>query len=317
MNVLVSGIASDIGFGAGRILREWGWIGSLHGIDVQAEHPGLFVFDNHAVSPRANAENYLNWVSSYIEKNKIKLFIPTSEAEIKILSELGVEEIAGSYLLISNQNAVKHCLDKYSCMRFLNDHGVRVPENGIVGKTLPTKFPVIVKPREGQGSKQIQQFRNLSLFLQYATKDYIWQEYLTPEDQEYTCPVYHSEFRGTQLIVLRRTLAGGLTGRGEVVNEPRIERYVSKIAHHMKLDGVINIQLRLTSTGPCLFEINPRLSSTLVFRDKMGFSDLRWWIQDRVGIENTPPISNYVAPKPGTRFYRGAQEYITPRQSKK
>lgn len=311
MNVLISGIAGDIGFGAGRILRHWGWTGRLYGIDIHSEHPGEFVFDQHAVAPRATDETYLSWLAFYIERQNIDLFIPTSEAEIAVLSEHGLQEIAGARILIANRDAINHSLDKHACMSYLAERGLRVPENGIVGVTAPFTYPVIVKPRAGQGSKQIQRIDDGQTFRERAIPGQIWQEYLAPDDQEYTCPVYHAAARGTRILVLRRTLSGGLTGRGEVVTEPRIEHYVADIAEQLKLDGAINVQLRLTENGPCLFEVNPRLSSTLVFRDQMGFCDLRWWIQDTVGAEHTPPLPTYRPPAPGTRFFRGAQEYIT------
>ena len=68
----------------------------------------------------------------------------------------------------------------------------------------------------------------------------------------------------------------------------------------------MNIQLRLTDDGPIVFEINPRLSSTLVFRDMLGFKDLEWWIQSKTKQK----ISSYNKPKAGTLFYRGISEYI-------
>lgn len=311
MNVLVSGIAGDIGFGAGRILRDWGWMGQLYGIDIHSEHPGEFVFDHHTVAPRAADGSYLNWLELHIKRHNIGLFIPTSEAEISVLSAHGLHEIAGARILISNHQAISVSLDKRACMSFLGERGIRVPKNGIVGVSSPLRYPVIVKPRAGQGSKQVQKIDDAHTFSERATVGQIWQEYLAPDDQEYTCPAYHSVARGTQILVLRRTLSGGLTGRGEVVNESRIEHYVAEISRAINLVGAINVQLRLTENGPCLFEINPRLSSTLVFRDKMGFCDLRWWIQDTVGVEHTPPLPPYRPPSIGTRFYRGTQEYIT------
>lgn len=311
MNALISGIASDIGFGAGRIMRDWGWNGRLYGIDIHSEHPGEFVFDQHAVAPRATDEAYLSWLTFHLTLHNIGLFIPTSEAEIAVLTERGLREIGGARILIANQRAVTHSLDKRTCMAVLSECGLRVPENGIVGVTAPSTYPVIVKPRAGQGSKHIQRIDDAQTFDKRATPGQIWQEYLAPDDQEYTCAIYHSKSRGTHTLVLRRTLSGGLTGRGEVVADPCIENYVAEIARHLELDGAINVQLRLTADGPCLFEINPRLSSTLVFRDKMGFCDLRWWVQDAVGPEHTPALPPYCPPTPGIRFFRGAQEYIT------
>lgn len=317
MNLLISGIASDIGFGAGRILRDWGWSGELHGIDIHADHPGRFVFDRDEVAPRANDKNYLNWLTSYIKRHSIGLFIPTSEAEISILADQGLRSIAGALILIVNRFAITHSLDKYECMGFLAGKGVRVPQSGLVGVTVPATYPVIVKPRSGQGSKCVQHIQSVDAFNERAIEGYIWQEYLAPDDQEYTCPVYRSATRGMQILVIRRTLSGGVTGRGEVIANPLIENYVAKVAHHLELDGAINIQLRLTEYGPCLFEVNPRLSSTLVFRDKMGFCDLRWWIQDTIGLESSPPLSTYSKPTLGTRFFRGVHEYIATSRQKK
>ena len=101
-------------------------------------------------------------------------------------------------------------------------------------------------------------------------------------------------------------MKGGLTSSGVVVKNKDIESYVNKIAMAIKLKGSINIQLRMTSNGPILFEINPRLSGTLVFRDKMGFMDLRWWVSDLFGLKNMV----YKPPKAGTKFYRSYSEYI-------
>jgi len=311
LNILISGIASDIGFGAGRILRDWGWSGRLCGIDIQAEHPGDFVFDQLAVAPRATSETYMRWLASHIEHHDIGLFIPTSEAEIEVINKHGLREIAGAKILLANKSAIDLSLDKYACMSYLKKRGLRVPDNGVVGDSAPLTYPVIVKPRSGQGSKEVQKIEDSLAFNERALLGHIWQDYLSPDEQEYTCPVYHSSTRGKRILVLRRTLVGGLTGRGVVVNDPLIEHYVESIARTLEIEGAINVQLRLTASGPCLFEVNPRLSSTLVFRDKMGFSDLRWWIQDTVGSEHTPPIQSYQAPAPGTRFFRGAQEYIS------
>jgi carbamoyl-phosphate synthase large subunit len=314
VNVLISGIAGDIGFGAGRILRDWGWAGRLYGIDIISEHPGSFVFDHHAVAPRATDATYLNWLEQHVERHNIGLFIPTSEAEISLLSEQGLSTIRNAVILICNHITISNSLDKRKCMSFLAAKGVRVPDNGIVGIASPITYPVIVKPRSGQGSKQIQRIEDAQTFAERAIPGQIWQEYLAPEDQEYTCPIYYSAKRGIKILVIRRSLTrGGVTGRGEVIYEPRIEKYLEEIAQHLEVRGTINIQLRLTQDGPCLFEINPRLSSTLVFRDKMGFCDLRWWIQDMLGEDKAPELSNKLSPEPGTKFYLGAQEYIISR----
>lgn len=306
MNFLVSGVGGDIGFGVGRILKDWQESAVVHGIDIQAEHAGLFVFDRCAVAPRAFSCEYIDWVSDYISANNINIFIPTSEAEISRLTKEGLSKIGDARILKSNDLTILKSLDKFECLRFLSSNGVRVPANGVVGFQKPKYYPVIVKPRSGQGSKGIRRIDDNAAYCALQVENAIWQEYLAPDDEEYTCPVYRSPEAGIRVLVLKRKLQGGLTVSGEVVDNAEIIKYVEVIASLLNLKGVMNIQLRLTASGPLLFEINPRLSSTLVFRDKMGFCDLRWWLADVLGFDMPP----YQPPQIGTRFYRGAQEYV-------
>ena len=45
MKVLVSGVASNIGFDIGRILKEWNIFEILYGVDISEDHPGSLIFD--------------------------------------------------------------------------------------------------------------------------------------------------------------------------------------------------------------------------------------------------------------------------------
>ena len=305
MKVLISGVAGDIGFGIARILRDWAVFSELHGIDIHDDHPASAIVDKFTVAPEAKSEEYLNWISKYVIDNDICAFIPTSESEIKTLTDKSVYKIGDVKIIRNNDFTVKKSLDKYECLSYLSSCGINVPKHGLVGKDRVESFPVIAKPRSSQGSKNILLI-NDSEQLAHVENGFVWQSYLEPDDEEYTCAVYSYDTRNIRLLILRRKLRGGLTCSGEVVDNPVIENYVRLIAEKMQLKGAINIQLRLTIKGPLLFEINPRISSTVVFRDKLGFSDLRWWLADELSID--PP--SFKRPKVGTRFYRGSQEYI-------
>lgn len=305
MKVLISGIAGDIGFGIARILKEWNIFSELHGIDIHSDHPGCLVLDKCVIAPRANEEIYIKWLTNYIGDNQIDIFIPSSEAEISVLTSAGLYKLAGAKILRNTDFTIQKSLDKFECLSYLSSKGITVPKNGLIGDTSPTHYPVIVKPRSGQGSKGVKVVHNEDE-LNQCLKNWVWQEYLFPDDEEYTCAIYKSTISSFRSLILKRKLVGGSTGSGIVIENSEIEKYIHKIAEAMQINGAINIQLRLTKQGPLLFEINPRLSSTLVFRDKMGFTDLRWWLADILKLK-TP---EYHAPKSGIRFYRCPQEYI-------
>ena len=143
-------------------------------------------------------------------------------------------------------------------------------------------------------------------FPEFDHENFIWQELLADDDQEFTCAAYSPDKIEKQILIIKRTLDGGVTGSGEIVDNSEILEYISSIMDAFQLKGVMNVQLRLTKDGPVLFEINPRLSSTVVFRDKLGFTDLKWWINDLTSSNK----NIYCQPEVGTKFYRKTHEYI-------
>ena len=306
MNILVSGVGSDIGFGVGRILKEWGIFRTLYGIDVSNDHPASIIFDKIDVAPHSNNQDYINWILKYITFNKIDVFIPTSELEILKVSR-NIEKLNFKCkVLINHSLIIEKCIDKYETLNFLSLNGIQVPNNGLVNENkLPKKFPVIVKPRISQGSKGVKKIENISI-LKKVLDESVWQEYLLPEDEEYTCSVYVTKGLNARVLVIKRTLVCGYTEKGVVVNNHTINEYIDKILSVFKLPGLYNIQLRLTHQGPKLFEINPRLSGTLVFRDKLGFQDLRWWLSENLDLK----LPKYKMVLDGKKIYRGSIEYI-------
>ena len=90
-------------------------------------------------------------------------------------------------------------------------------------------------------------------------------------------------------IILQKTGASSLykqariqdlwSGYGEIIEDDRIEHLLVKLAKFLNLRGSINVQLRIHKEQPTVFEINPRFSSTVLFRHLFGFKDLLWSIE--------------------------------------
>ena len=306
MNILVSGVSGDIGFGLGRILREWCLFDKLYGIDISKDHPGSLIFDFTDVSPRADNYAYIDWLIDYVKINNIEIFVPTSEAEILQVSRNINVFNSVCRVLINDSRLIEKSLDKHETLNYLENCGVDVPEHGLAEPSFkPTRYPVIAKPQRGQGSKGLIKVSNAAQFCDICD-DYVWQEYLEPDDEEYTCAVYVSKALKSRILLLKRVLVGGYTGRAIVVKNREIEEYVKKIIAAWDVAGLYNIQLRLTNYGPKLFEINPRVSSTVVFRDKLGFEDFKWWVLETLGME----LPFYKEVCAGTKIFRGNTEYI-------
>jgi carbamoyl-phosphate synthase large subunit len=307
-NIVVTGCGGDIGISIGRILKISNVSNRVIGCDINEEHGGSAFFDVFEIVERTDSKFYIERLLNVCKKYSVDLIIPTSEPELRFfLNEDIVGTLDGTPVLGVNKKALTIGFDKVLTSDFLKYSGLSYPWTILVSKGMPKEFPCIIKGRYGAGSREIVVVEE-EVVDYYATKrpDDLWQEYLRPDDQEYTCGVYRSKTGEIRTIILKRRLDGSLTVYGEVRENMEIEAMLNRLAEILDLRGSINPQLRLTERGPVIFEINPRFSSTVMFRHLLGFKDLLWSINEIAG----KVIGDYMPPRAGTRFYRASQEVI-------
>ena len=92
--------------------------------------------------------------------------------------------------------------------------------------------------------------------------------------------MYRSKEGHIEFIQFDRLLVGGLTGWARVIKNKQVGNLLSVIAKGWNLEGSINVQLKITKKGPMIFEINPRFSSTVYMRHKLGFTDVIWSLKE-------------------------------------
>lgn len=304
---VVTGSGGDIGFNIGRILKDINPSVELIGLDCRELHAGRGLSDVSYTVDLARSEKYLPQISKILADHKPEVFIPTSEAEIDVLSR-HPEVLANVVTLILSRAVLNVGLDKFETFKFLAQNDLPAPMTFLANNFSEEIFPAILKPRSGHGSKFIQKVDGESDLRKYSVnlEQYVLQKFLPTADEEYTCGLYRSSKGEVRSIVLKRKLTGGFTGEGIVVENDTISKLLSDIAININLVGAINVQLRLENEIPYVFEINPRFSSTVMFRHLMGYKDLLWSIQDAFG----EPIGEYSPPKAGTAFFRVSSEII-------
>jgi len=255
--------------------------------------------------PLASAPEFLPALSDLIVRLGDPVVIPTVPAEIDKLA-VTAERAKQFQLLMAPSGLVATFSDKLETAHWLSDHGFPTPQTVMLDAVGAADLPLVIKPRVGSGSRNVDVVRHLDHLsrLQAAGGDMVAQEYLAGDDSEYTCALFRA--RGeTRCLVMRRTLLGGLTGTAVVENRPEIVAMLSHLAEESLLNGSINVQLRLTAKGPRIFEINPRFSSTVMMRHRLGFQDLVWAVRDLDG--NPPP---HVHIPDGGRVYRMSREVV-------
>ena len=310
-NILVTGCGGDIGQSLGKILVKSPYTKNLFGIDISDKNAAQFIYPNFSVGLPYTNTAYLQKLEAFVKDNAIDIVIPIAEPELRYFSENNIlDKIGNAKIITASAMALEVGFDKYKTAEFLKAEGLPFPKTDLAKglKTIET-FPVILKSRTGSGSKDIYKISSMDEFSFYTRnniEDYVVQEFITDINGEFTCGLYRSSKGDIRSQIFKRELHGGYSGYGEVIENKTITNLLETLAMKLDLLGSINVQLRITDNSPKIFEINPRFSSTVLYRHLFGFEDLIWSIEDRLGME----LSDYRQNAVGRKFYKGYEEYI-------
>ena len=307
LNILLTAVGGDIGFSVYKILREQNFINNLICSDISSNNPGAHICKIFEILPKASEDSYLTALENLVKKYSLDLIIPLSEAELRYFSKNRIRNMLNAQILMASQKATEIGFDKYATIQFLKNNRLSYPRTiKIKSGKKPYSYPCIIKNPIGCGNKATFIAENEEDFNFYSAKfpGYIAQQYISGD--EYTCGVYRGRDKGIRTIIFKRELQGGITGHGALIHDARIETLLVKVAENLELYGSINVQLRMNDSGIYIFEINPRFSSTVLFRHKLNFKDLIWSIQDFCDEE----IDKYEEEAKPVEFYRMYDEFI-------
>jgi carbamoyl-phosphate synthase large subunit len=311
--IVVSAANSDISLSIARIIRLCVKDVTLVGVSPDGCVPSYAYYDHVEPIPMATqGEIYTKALSNILQKHNADIFYPSSESEISLFSLSNFKPIQN--IIINNMDIVEKCLDKFQTYTWLKSIKVPVPDSWIFSEEKASiPYPVIIKKRSSAGSKNIYYAENYSFYdLIYKenkerASQYIVQRLIADEAHEYTCAIWRFN-NDLRTITFKRVLYGGFTGEATVAEIPEVQEILHKIADNISGNFFINVQLRIEDNIPYVFEINPRFSSTLMIRHKIGFQDFLWTLFYYLGKE----IPDYRPPLKDTKVYRMSEELVVP-----
>jgi len=169
------------------------------------------------------------------------LIIPTVDEELPFFAQNKAWfEAQGTAVMVSNEQTIDACRDKYQFYQFCKRHGFRTPEI-FMGD-------VVAKPRYGKGSRGIS-FFNRSYVIQERVADF-------PE----VSIDYFGDFNGEPVSVLPRYRKGVVNGESTELEYVMDFDYaeVHRMGKELKLVGHNVIQGFWTGTSMIFTEVNPR-----------------------------------------------------------
>ena len=301
--MLVTGAGAPVAISILKALRQSELNPRIIATDAIPSSVGLFRAHAGYTLPSVAVDqaSYLERLEQICLAEKVSMVCLGSEVEMRHLAPHidDIERRTGARLILNHPGVLAPFMDKWATVCVLRERNLPVPDSALtsdldaVGALLARhEFPVILKPRYGSGSKNLfvaWSRREIDLLSQYVPEA-VLQEYLLPDHEEYTVGVYKSRQSGyVGQIVLRRTMAAGVTYKAEVVRDEAIESVCRRVAESFDVWGPINVQLRKTPAGVRIFEINPRFSSSAVIRAHFGFNEPEMCLRDVVRGERLRP----------------------------
>ncbi len=248
--------------------------------DISPLAAGLYAGDKAYIVPKFSDTAYIPKIIEICKLEGVEAVFVGLDPELELFAQNAkrIEEETGAKVIVSSLSAVQIADDKWKTVQFLKEnnfpYAVSCLKPDIVEYLKTAKFPLIVKPRVGARSVGLYKVENEGELTQALsrTQEPVIQEYLSSEEEEYTCSGYFLEGKCYGVLCGKRWLRDGDTYKAVFKHDTELEEFISSVGEKLDLFGPCNFQLRKTDKGPVIFEINSRFSGTTGAMSYLGLN---------------------------------------------
>lgn len=265
-----------------------------------AETTGMLAADISEVVPSGQDPAFIDHLLDVCQRHKIKLLCSLHDWEAPYIAACKERFIdIGVIPVIADSNIIDVCLDKNKTWQFAKEHSIPVIKTYInldsVDSDLKSgeiNFPLILKPRSGQGSIGIKKvWNNEQLLSAYKnlTQEFEYQNFNNnPAGEKTIHPVVIQPFADGQeygvdivndlngnfvacFVKQKIAMRAGETDAAKTVSFPQIEAVARKISESTRHPGNMDTDFFVTnSTQIFLLEMNPRFGGGYPFSHEAG-----------------------------------------------
>ncbi len=253
MNVLIEAVGSPIWGTLFPYLRAIS--DKIVGLDIDPLAFGLYMVDRGYLVPRYSHPDCFDTLIEICLAEEIDLVFPSVNEGLlewanrrESLAKLGIT------VLISPEDTIAICYDKWETYRFFVANGIPTPKT-----SLHHEYELI-KPRVGRGGSGI---RRVEPGKSVDMEGCVSQEFV--EGQEFSIDALCDMDGNIIYIVPRKRLAieSGLSVKGQVVYDEMIEQHMRQVLTSSCFVGPVDVQCFRTDDGVLFTEINPRIAGGL------------------------------------------------------
>jgi carbamoyl-phosphate synthase large subunit len=296
VNVLITSVGGIVGQGIIKSLKYNNKYSknkthhyNIHGTDIVHDSSGLYRSDRSSIITKPENEQFIELVVNLCINNNIDIIFPGSDIELPVFSKNKkiIEDKTSAKIITNIPKVIEVCRDKYKTFEFLKNNNLNYIPSCLAKDSddfiKENRFPLIVKPCEGFGSKFFSIVKN-NTDLNYAIstiQNYGWtpiiQKYLKNDNKEFTTGITIDKYGKYIMssIVIKKILKHGQTYKAIIDNYPEIKNISEITAKKIGGIGAINIQLRIDDDDneAKIIEINPRFSATCPMRTVAGINE--------------------------------------------
>lgn len=256
------------------------------------------VADKSVITPLIYDSNYIDFLLEYCLANEINVIIPLFDIDLPVLAKNKTRfEQASIQVVVSNNEFVETCNDKWQTYRFLSENNFKTPKSFLrVSDALQAinarevQFPLILKPRWGMGSIGIFEAENEKELevLYNKVKNTIHTSYLryesikSPENnviiqeklqgEEYGIDIFN-DLNGEYLTSIPKRKLGmraGETDSAEIIENSDLSSIGKKISSFSKHIGNLDVDCFFMNNEFYILEMNCRFGGQYPFSHLAG-----------------------------------------------
>ncbi len=229
--------------------------------DLDPLAPALWHADHSAIGPRIDDDGYVDFLRSLVEEHDVRLVVPLTDLDhVKLVR---AREELGALVLLPSEEVVRRVGDKYTAHCFFLERGIPTPPSWLPGEVPDdARYPLLVKVREGFGSRHIHRARDraeLEFFLRYTPVESFVQTACGGE--EFSIDVF-CDLEGRCLNAIPRTMIqskGGESIKGMTIADQDLIEFGAEVAEAIGLVGPGTIQCFREADGRHeVTDVNPR-----------------------------------------------------------
>ena len=293
------------------VYKKLGLAGSIIATNSDKYTTAMSIADKAFTSPLIYDEDYIPFLLDICKRERIDILISLFDIDLMILAKNKLKfEDLGVKVIVSDENIINICNDKYEMLKYLKSMNMPVPDSYIeldvaMENVSFENKTYILKPRWGMGSLSIFEAENkkeLEVLYEKAKRS-IQKSYLRFESNadmnrailiqekikgdEFGLDIFN-DLEGENLsVTVKRKYAmrSGETDIAEVTENSELKAVGKKIAKSLSHIGNLDMDILLSEGKAYIIDMNARFGGGYPFTHNAGVNELEAIIRFCSGME--------------------------------